>query len=86
MTIDKMIDTLTVLKGKVGGDEEVPVVRIDYGENDYIIPDFAVCGNFCDQDGNEFKCALVGSEGGEEFAKTGTGHYNWNAKTDIVKV
>lgn len=84
MTIDNMIETLQRLKERVGGEEEVPVVRINYGENDYIMPDFAVSGNFIDQDGNTFRCALVGKYGGEEFTKEGAAHYKWAAEKDKV--
>jgi hypothetical protein len=37
MSIDEMIETLQSFKDKLGsGKEEVPVVRINYGENDCI--------------------------------------------------
>jgi hypothetical protein len=50
MTIDKMIQELEKMRAKIGGEHEVPVVRINYGENDYIIPDFGTIGDFVDQD------------------------------------
>lgn len=83
MTIDAMIEALTILKERVGGDAEVPVMTTT-GENDYIIPSFPVAGDFEDQDGNEFKCALVGDVGGEEFTKKGTPHYEWEPEDDRV--
>lgn len=85
MTIDKMIKALTILKEKVGGDEEVPVMAT-FGENDYIVPSYAVVGDFEDQDGNEFKCAFIGDEGGEEFSEKGTPHYEWNPTKNKVSI
>lgn len=76
MTIDKMIEALTILKEKVGGDAEVPVMAT-FGENDYIVPEYAVIGDFVDQDGDEYRCAFIGSSGGEEFTERGTPHYKW---------
>lgn len=76
MTIDKMLEALTALKEKVGGDAEVPVMAT-YGENDYIVPEYPVIGDLRDQDGNEFKCAFIGSMGGEELTEKGTPHYKW---------
>ena len=50
MTLDKMIEELiNVRNGLRTGDVEVPVVRINYGENDYIIPTKAIIGDFIDQ-------------------------------------
>ena len=80
MTIDKMIQELEKMRAKIGGEHEVPVVRINYGENDYIIPDFGTIGDFVDQDGYEFKCALVGEMGGEEFTSEDVGHWKWKPK------
>ena len=77
MTVNQMIKELENIKDKIGGDHEVPVVRINYGENDYIIPEFATIGNFEDQDGKEYKCALIGKMGGEEFTENGIAHYKW---------
>lgn len=85
MTIDKMIEALTVLKEKVGGDEEVPVMST-FGENDYIVPSYAVAGDFEDQDGNEFKCAFIGGSGGEEFTERGTPHYQWKPHNNKVSL
>ena len=36
MTIDEMIADLQRMKNEVGGDALVAVVRLGYGENDYI--------------------------------------------------
>ena len=72
-----MINELQKMKAKIGGDHQVPVVGT-MGENDYIIPDFGTVGEFTDQDGNEFKCALVGDTGGEEFTEVDVDHWNWN--------
>lgn len=72
-----MIDELKAIREKIGGDHEVPVVQIDYGENDYIIPNRVITGDFVDQDGYEFKCALIGKIGGEEFSERGIPHYKW---------
>ena len=47
MSIDEMIKTLQSFKDKLGsGKEEVPVVRINYGENDYFVPSFGLVGDF----------------------------------------
>lgn len=80
MSIDEMISQLQMMKEKVGGEAKVVVVRINYGENDYIIPDFGVVGDFEDQDGYEYKAALVGEIGGEEFTEKGIPHYKWEPK------
>jgi hypothetical protein len=81
MSIDEMIETLQSFKDKLGsGKEEVPVVRINYGENDYFIPSFGLIGDFTDQDNNEFKCALIANIGGEEFTEKGTYHWKWKPK------
>jgi hypothetical protein len=77
MTIDEMINQLTKLKEKIGGEHQVPCVIIDWGENDYVIPEYATIGNFVDQDGETYKCALVGHYGGEEFTEDGIEHYKW---------
>lgn len=69
MTIDKMIDDLVQIRDEIGGDHEVAVVRIGCGENDYIIPDYGICGNFTDQNGNNFKCAFLGKTGGSKFVE-----------------
>ena len=79
MTIDEMIDELQKMKAKIGGEHQVPVVGL-MGENDYIVPDFGTVGKFTDQDGNEFKCALVGNTGGEEFTSVKSYHWNWKPK------
>jgi hypothetical protein len=74
-----MIEELINVRNGLGtGDVEVPVVRINYGENDYIIPTKAIIGDFIDQDKQQYKCALVGKIGGEEFSQKGTPHYKWN--------
>ena len=79
MTIDQLINELIDAKQKLGtGDVEVPVVRIGYGENDYTVPDKVLTGDFVDQDGCQYQCALVGKSGGEEFTEKGTYHWRWN--------
>lgn len=85
MKIKKMIEELEKVRAIVGDDAEVPVMRSDFGENDFVIPDYAVVADLEDQDGNEFKCALIGEVGGEELTKKGTPHYKWNSKKDRVK-
>ena len=79
MTIDEMINELQKMKAKIGGNHQVPVVSM-LGENDYVIPDFGTIGDFVDQDGYEFKCALVGETGGEEFTSEDVGHWKWKPK------
>ena len=85
MTIDKMIKALTVLKEKVGGDAEVPVMAT-FGENDYIVPEYAIVGNFVDQDGDEYKCAFIGETGGEELTERGIPHYKWKPSNNKVVI
>lgn len=80
MTIDEMISHLQLMKEKVGGEAEVAVVRINYGENDYIVPKFGVVGDFEDQDGYEYRAAFVGEIGGEEFTEKEIPHYKWKPK------
>ena len=77
MTIDEMIDYLQRMKNDVGGNAEVAVVRLGYGENDYIIPDYGITGHFEDQNQYKFKCAFIGKTGGSEFTEIGTPHYKW---------
>lgn len=72
-----MITKLTELREKVGGDQQVPCVILGWGENDYVIPEYATVGEFTDQDGESYKCAFVGKYGGEEFTEVGTPHYKW---------
>ena len=79
MTIDEMINELQKMKAKIGGNHQVPVVNM-MNENDYVIPDFGTIGDFVDQDGYEFKCALVGETGGEEFTSEDVGHWKWKPK------
>lgn len=76
MTIDKMIEVLTKMKEKVGGDEEV-VVMATFGENDYFEPDYGVVEDMKDQDGYKFKCAFIAEAGGSELSKVGVPHYKW---------
>jgi len=85
MTIGEVIAQLTAAAEQVGEDADVAVVRVDCGENDYIVPSYVVAGDFEDQDGNTFKCAIVGEDGGEEFTKCGVPHYKWQPKKDKVK-
>lgn len=84
MKIKKLIDQLSKMMNVVGEDAEVPVLRYGIGENDYIIPSFGVVADLEDQDGNKFKCALIGSEGGEELTKKGIPHYKWNCRKDKI--
>ena len=77
MTIDEMINDLQRMKNEVGGDALVAVVRLGYGENDYIIPDYGITGHFEDQNQYKFRCAFVGKTGGSEFTEKGTAHYKW---------
>lgn len=83
MTIEKMIDELKKLKDLVGANEEVPVVAT-FGENDFIVPEYAVAGDFTYQDGEHYKCALIGSVGGEEFTEVGTPHYKWKPRENAI--
>lgn len=85
MTVDEMISALEALKAKVGGDEKVVVVNVGFGENDYLEPSYPVVGDFRDQDGYEFKCAIVADCGGSEFTERGTPHYKWVPRKNIVE-
>lgn len=84
MTIDQAIEELKKARDKVGGNAKLAVMRADYGENDYIIPSFAVTADLEDQDGRKFKCALIGTNGGEELTKVGVAHHEWKYKKDRV--
>ena len=84
MKIQKMIEELTRMMEVVGKDAEVPVMRSDFGENDFVIPKFGVIGDLEDQDGRKFKCALIGDDGGEELTRDGIPHYKWNCKKDRI--
>lgn len=83
MTIKKMIEELEKMAEEVGDDAEVPVMTT-YGENDYVIPKYGVIAELEDQDGNTFKCALIGSEGGSELSEQGIAHYKWNPSKSKV--
>ena len=48
MKIQKMIEELTRMMEVVGKDAEVPVMRSDFGENDFVIPKFGVIGDLED--------------------------------------
>lgn len=85
MTVNDMISALEALKDKVGGDEKVVVVNVGFGENDYLEPSYPVVGDFQDQDGYEFKCAIVADCGGSEFTERGTPHYKWSPRKNIVE-
>lgn len=80
MTIDKMIDELEAIRCEIGGNHEVAVVGVGFGENDYLIPEYVICGDFVDQDKNEYGCAFIANAGGEEFTEKGIPHYKWNPK------
>ena len=82
MTVDQMIAALKAIKDKVGGDERIPIVLVGCGENDYIEASYPVVGDFCDQYGETFKCALVGDCGGEEFTRKDVPHYRWEPEED----
>lgn len=86
MTIREAIEQLQKAAKLVGEDAELAVVRVNYGENDYVAPSYVVTGSFEDQDGNEFKCAMVGEDGGEEFTKVGVPHYEWKSEKDKVQL
>jgi hypothetical protein len=84
MTIDEMINTLQLIKEKLGtGEETIPIVTLNYGENDYFIPSFGTIGDFVDQDKNTFKCAFISKKGGEEFTERGTYHWKWTPQNNI---
>lgn len=84
MTVDELIGALGAVKEKVGGDKDVVFVGVGFGENDYLEPSYPVVGDFQDQDGNEFKCAIVCGSGGSEFTMNGTPHYKWNPSQNRV--
>ena len=78
MSIDKMIESLNKMRDIVGGSQEVAVMVMNHGENDYIVPEYPIVGDFEDQDSMQFKCAFVGRAGGEEFTAKGIPHYEWD--------
>lgn len=84
MTIDKMIEVLTKMKERVGGDQEVAVMGT-FGENDYLEPDYGVVEDMEDQDGYEFKCAFICGSGGSELTKVGVPHYKWKPSGSMVR-
>lgn len=77
MNVDELIGALGAVKEKVGGDKDIVFVGIGFGENDYLEPSYPIVGDFCDQDGGEFNCAIVCGGGGSEFTERGTPHYKW---------
>lgn len=83
MTIQEIIETLKDMGDQVGYDQEVPVM-LTFGENDYIVPSFGIVADLRDQDGREFKCALIGGEGGSELTKKGIFHWNWKPSEDRI--
>lgn len=83
MTIDELIKQLGKAKQKVGGDATVAAVGM-FGENDYNLPEYVVTGDFRDQDGYDYKVALIANRGGEEFTQNGIAHYKWNPETQKV--
>ena len=82
MTIDELIKQLTKARELVGCDKKIPVVRVNYGENDYILPSYVVVADIVDQDGEKYDCAIVGDSGGEELTKVGIAHYEWKPEKD----
>lgn len=85
MTIDKMIEELEAIREEIGGDHEVAIVRTNYGENDYLVPEYGIIGNFVDQDGSCFRCAFIANIGGEEFTEKGVAHYKWKPDKKLLK-
>ena len=83
MKIKKLIETLEKMKAVVGDNAEVPVMST-FGENDYFLPAYGVIANLKDQDGNEYKCALIAEDGGEELTKSGVEHWKWNPTKDRI--
>ena len=83
MTIDKGIEYLQKAKELVGGNEEF-VVMSTWGENDYIKPEYMVSGDLEDQDGNKYKVAFIGNNGGEELTVKDIPHYKWNPRKNKI--
>lgn len=83
MTIEELIEQLERAKEKAGGDAVVAAVGM-FGENDYSLPEYVVTGDFRDQDGRDYKVALVANRGGEEFTQNGIPHYEWKPETQKV--
>lgn len=57
-----------------------------FGENDYIVPEYAVIGGLVDQDCDEYKCAFIGSSGGEKFTERGAPQYKWKPHDNKVSL
>jgi len=84
MKIDELINKLTLLKNKVGGDKEIVGVCVD-GESDIYSFDYPIAGDFEDCDGNEYNAAFMISMSGDEFTRKGIPHYKWKCYEDEVK-
>jgi len=84
MTIDQMIVALNAIKEKVGGGERIPIVLVGWGNTDYVEASHPIVGDFCDQNGETFKCAFVGGLEGTEFTRKGVSFLRWKWNEDML--